>query len=238
LCVSAHTEKALLARIELANTTVVPLGVEGSPVERPEDAVPRDSGLLLSVGGIKPRKGQDDVIRAIARLAPTYPNLIYAIVGRAGDPGYLTHLTVLASELGVRDRVQIVTDADDAALDEWYRRCQVFVLPSVQAGELFEGFGLVYLEAMARGRPVIGCWNTGAEEPIQDGVQGLLVPQRDPAALADALAQVLADRGLRERLGRAGLERARELSWARTADRVVAAYEVALGRPVQVPAPA
>jgi glycosyltransferase involved in cell wall biosynthesis len=189
--------------------------------------------ILLTVGALKMRKGQDRVVEAVARLAPRYPRLRYVAVGAPDHTIYVEHVRRRAAELGVADRVELISGADDDEVADWYRRCRAFVMPGASWGDHFEGFGLVYLEAMARGRPVIGCLDTGAEEPIQDGVQGLLVPQHDPDALVGAIDRLLSDDALAERMGRAGIARARAMSWERTAAQVLEVYrEVLSGRAV------
>ena len=88
----------------------------------------------------------------------------------------------------------------------FYEDCDIFVAPS-----LYESFGLVYLEAMARGKAVIGCRTGGVPEVVLDGRTGILVPPGDAAALADAILHLVNDGGLAEQLGAAGLQRYREL---------------------------
>jgi glycosyltransferase involved in cell wall biosynthesis len=114
-------------------------------------------------------------------------------------------------------------------LSAYYRRAAVVCVPSRR-----EGFGVVCLEAMAHGRPVVASATGGLLDLVDDGVTGVLVPPRDVAALREALRRLLADEELRARLGAAGRERARErFSWDVVAPELTKAYEDAarLGRP-------
>jgi phosphatidylinositol alpha-1,6-mannosyltransferase len=111
----------------------------------------------------------------------------------------------------------------------WYQHADVFALPSLTVGEKFEGFGLVFLEASACGLPVIGTTGSGVAEAVRDGETGLLVPQNDVPALADAITRVLTDADLRARLGTAGRAYAETQDWAQVAARVVTVYRRALG---------
>lgn len=109
-------------------------------------------------------------------------------------------------------------------LQRLYARAAVVACPSRR-----EGFGVVCLEAMAHGRPVVATNVGGLRDLVVDGETGLVVPPRDPAALRAALGRLLADPGLRSELGAAGRERARErFSWETVTDATVAAYRIGL----------
>jgi glycosyltransferase involved in cell wall biosynthesis len=129
-----------------------------------------------------------------------------------------------AADLGVGDRVHFPGVVDDTALKGHYQRSHLYVMPSRSDRHKVEGFGLVYLEAGAFGRPQIGCLDTGAEEPIVDGETGFLVPQNDPEALADAIARLHGDRLLLERMGAAARARACAMSWDATVEGILAEY--------------
>jgi phosphatidylinositol alpha-1,6-mannosyltransferase len=182
------------------------------------------SGLVvLTVGAMKARKGHAVTLEAVARARAAVPALRWVVVG-GGPADGATQLRERAAALGVADRVHVLGPVPFPELVAWYRRADVFALLPVDEGGSFEGFGLVYLEAAAAGTPAVGTHGSGAGEAIVDGVTGLLVPQRDPAAAAAALVRLLGDAALRERMGRAGRERARELSWTHLAERLAALY--------------
>jgi len=175
----------------------VPYGAEPHPT-----APPPIGATLLTVGRLVPRKGVDVVIRALRRL-PTH--VAYRVVGSGPD---LARLQTLASTEGVADRVTFVGRVEPGQLDEEYRRCAVYVQPSRRTanGEL-EGFGLVYFEAAAWGRPVIAGRSGGEVDVVVDGVTGLLVDGTSVDAVADAIDALLSDPPRMRRLGEAGRQR-------------------------------
>ena len=106
-------------------------------------------------------------------------------------------------------------------LPRYYRSCDIFCAPSIGS----ESQGIILLEAMASGRPVVASDIPGYRAVVADGVDGLLVRPRDPEALAAALRRLIADPELRERMGAAGMERAIDYSWPKIAARVIGVYE-------------
>jgi len=161
------------------------------------------------------------VLRAFAWLAPAWPDLRLLLVG-AEPPGYLG-ATPAGVPPDVRARVAFTGRVSDAELRALYAGASVFVFPS-----RCEGFGLPSLEAMALGAPVV-CANA-ASLPEVVGDAALLFPAGDAGTLAHTLSRVLDDPALRERLSRAGRERAARFTWERTAAATVAVYREALGR--------
>lgn len=157
--------------------------------------------IILTIGrwaASERYKGADDLIRAVAQLRSDAPNLQLVAVGGGDD---LPRLRGLAVELGVADRVQFHENLSREELAACYSRATIFALPS--SGE---GFGLVFLEAMAFGCPVVGAACGGITDLVEDGVNGLLVPPRDPVRLAESLNRLLHDAALRAELGRHGRE--------------------------------
>ncbi|MEZ4381271.1 MAG: glycosyltransferase family 4 protein [Nannocystaceae bacterium] len=175
--------------------------------------------ILLTVGRLVARKGIDDVLRALPRLLERHPDLVYVIVGDGPDRG---RLEGVVAEHGLRGAVRFLGRLDDDAVVEAFRACDVFVTASRRQGADVEGFGIVFLEANACERPVVGTRSGGIPDAIIDGETGLLVPEGDPAALADALVRLFDDPALRRALGRAGRARVlREASWDVTATRIL-----------------
>jgi len=176
--------------------------------------------VILTVGNLVARKGHDIVIRALPKLCQTVPDVTYLIVG---DGPYRAELENLAATSGVRDRVVFAGQVADEEVSDIYAICDVFVMPSrEQLDERdVEGFGIVFIEANACGKPVIGGRSGGIPDAIVDGVTGLLVNPHDPEDIANALRRLLADRDLAIRLGRQGqLRVVRDFSWAGIASRV------------------
>jgi glycosyltransferase involved in cell wall biosynthesis len=144
-------------------------------------------------------KGMDTLITALPRLLPRWPELQLAAVGDGDDREWLEDL---AEENGVRRHVHFLSGLSYAELAACYAHCEIFALPSKG-----EGFGLVYLEAMACGKPVIGGAHGGAPEVIDDGRTGYLVAHGDTAQLATAIETLLADPALELEMGRQGKQR-------------------------------
>jgi glycosyltransferase involved in cell wall biosynthesis len=174
---------------------------------------------LLSMGSTKPHKDLETLLRAFARVAPVQPDLRLLLVG-AEPLGYLG-ASLPGKPPDVRARVAFTGRVSDAELRTLYRGASAFVLPS-----RYEGFGLTPLEAMALGAAVV-CADA-ASLPEVVGEAALLFPAGDVAALAAALSRVLDDAALRDRLSRAGLARAAQFTWERTAAATVSAYREAL----------
>jgi phosphatidylinositol alpha-1,6-mannosyltransferase len=142
------------------------------------------------------------VIKALPEVMKAVPDVFYVVVGE-GD--LQPRLEELARENAVRDRVIFAGAARLEQLKAYYSRADVYVMPSLQ-----EGFGIVFLEAMAFGKPVIASEHGGAPEIVQDGVTGFLVKPGDLEALTAHLIQLLQDPALRARMGAAGRQRVEE----------------------------
>jgi phosphatidylinositol alpha-1,6-mannosyltransferase len=175
--------------------------------------------VILSVGNLVPRKGHDMVIRALPRVRQVVPEVTYLIVG---EGSYGVQLENLATALGVRDRV-IFAGPSAEDLPDIYALADVFVMVSreqLQSCDV-EGFGLVFLEASACAKPVVGGRSGGIPDAIVDGVTGLLVNPHDPEDIANALARFLSDTDLATRFGQQGRSRVvKYFGWDRIADQV------------------
>ena len=128
-------------------------------------------------------KGVDITIQALPEILKTCPQVKYLVIGRGNDQ---PRLAQLARDLGVADRVVFAGFVPNEALVDHYRLGDVYVMPSQ------EGFGIVYMEAMACGVPVISGLGDGSADPLQDGRLGWQVPHRDPQAVAQACLEALA----------------------------------------------
>ncbi len=127
-------------------------------------------------------KGVDVTIRALPAIAAKFPQVKYLVIGRGDDQ---PRLAQLAQDLGVADRVVFAGFVPNDALVDHYRLADAYVMPSQ------EGFGIVYLEAMACGIPVLSGDADGSADPVQDGRVGWRVPHRDPEAVAGACIEIL-----------------------------------------------
>jgi phosphatidyl-myo-inositol dimannoside synthase len=159
--------------------------------------------VILTVGrwlATERYKGMDTLITALPRLLTRWPELQLALVGEGDDRGWLEELS---EKNGVLRHVHFLSGLSYAELAACYGACEIFALPSRG-----EGFGLVYLEAMARGKPVVGGAHGGASEIIEDGVTGYLVPHGDPIQLATSIEALLADPAHAREMGARGRQRA------------------------------
>jgi len=159
------------------------------------------------------RKGFDTVLRAMPRVLEEFPDALYLVVGDGPDRPRLEALT---RKLGIGDSVHFAGAADEESLAAWFRTLDVFVMPSreIASSGHVEGFGIVFLEAGACGRPVLGGRSGGVVEAVQDGVSGRLVNPGDPEDLAQALLGMLRDPHQARAMGRAGRLRVeREFAW-------------------------
>lgn len=173
--------------------------------------------LILGVGRLVRRKGFDNVIRALPALVQAGLDVHYALIGIGED---WDHLTRLAEELGVADRVHLLGHVSPQDLPRWYNACDVFVMANREIDGDTEGFGMVFLEAAACRKPAIAGAAGGTAAAVVDGLTGLRVDGNRVEAIGNALIQVLGDAGFAERLAEAGYRRAcEEFSWDAVADK-------------------
>lgn len=159
------------------------------------------SPVLLTLGRLQRRKGQDMVIRALPRIAESFPDIKYVIAGTGEDYDSLQRL---AAEVGVANKVIFVGQIDNGEEPVYYAACDLFIMPNRQIGPDVEGFGIVFLEASAAGKPVIGGHSGGTGEAIQDGVTGIRVNGENVEAIAAAVIQMLADSDKARAMGEQG----------------------------------
>ena len=195
ICISEHVREAVLEGMgRNCRTSVVYNGVDPELFSPPAAAL-SGAASILSVGNLIPIKGHENLIRAVASLVPEFPTLGLEIIG---DGSERAHLEMLARELKVESRVHFRGRQSRARVAQAMKGCTVFALPS-----RYEGLGCVYLEAMATGKPAIGCRGQGIAEIIQHGTNGFLVGPDNERELALALAMLVRDKSRRDALGSA-----------------------------------
>lgn len=173
--------------------------------------------LILSVGRLSRRKGFDMVIGSLSKLMEQGLPSRYALIGVGEDLDYLTRLS---RELGVRDRVHFLGHVSEDDLPRWYNACDVFAMPNREINGDTEGFGMVFIEAAACGKPAVAGNAGGTGAAVLDGKTGHRVDGSQLAPVAAALYQVLAHPGVMAASGATALTRARyEFDWDRVADR-------------------
>lgn len=199
---------AALQNIPAANIRVLPWALDPqfeALITQPRAPLPHNfprSPVILTVGrwlATERYKGMDTLIIALPRLLTRWPQLQLVLVGEGDDRAWLEDL---AEKSGVALHVHFVSKLSYAELASCYAACDIFALPSRG-----EGFGLVYLEAMAFAKPVIGGAHGGAPEVIKDGVTGYLVHHGDAVQLATCIETLLRDPALARSMGERGRER-------------------------------
>lgn len=178
--------------LDLSRVDLLPCIVDGdafTPGIKSADLVERyqlaGAKVLMTVARLwsgDPYKGVDVTIRALPEIIQSFPQVKYLVIGRGDDQ---PRLAQLAEDLGVSDRVIFAGFVPTEALADHYRLADAYVMPSQ------EGFGIVYLEAMACGVPVLSGDADGSADPLQDGKLGWRVPHRDPTAVAAACIEIL-----------------------------------------------
>lgn len=194
---------------------IIPNGVDlarFAPARQIEMASKRPPTILF-VGRLDERKGLLYLLDAFVRLRPEFPTARLQVVG----PGHLSRREVRQQPL---TNVEFIGQVSDAELPAFYHGADIFCAPSVG----FESFGIVLLEAMAAGLPVVASNLPGYRQTIQDGKQGWLVEPRNPGALAAALAQLLRHPERRREMGEAGQAHARLFDWHLVAEAVLELY--------------
>ncbi len=194
---------------------VVPEGIDLAEWERRFAAAPRrpaDRPVVLTVGRMYPRKRFADLLRAAALLRARIPDVEVRIVGKG--PEY-TRLRALHAELGLGSSVLFLGDVSRGRLASEYMSADCFCLPSIQ-----EGFGIVFLEAMAAGLAVVACRAAAIPEVVLDRRTGLLVDPEDPEEMAMVLETLLVNHRLRKDLGEGGRQRVTDFA----RDRVTARF--------------
>lgn len=171
-------------------TTVVHNGITLPPYT--EKKTPSDMKHILLVGGVKPRKGIIEAMKGCAAYHDRSKTPFhFTVVGTTAHIEYVEKVRATIASLGLETQVTLTGMVDDTELEKHYREADVFLMPSITTEDSFEGFGLVFLEANARGVPVIGPDTSGTAEAIGEGISGYRVNVQDPAMIADRLEKIL-----------------------------------------------
>jgi len=219
----AHSRAALhlIGKYFPGRYRIIPSGIdyaffaaEVPPIQRFMD----DKRNILFVGRQEKRKGLPYLLEAYARLKAERPDLRLIIVGP--DGGIRPACQRFISQHGVEDVVFTDFVADEE-LPRYYKTGDVFCAPNTG----HESLGLIILEAMAAGTPIVASNIEGFSDVLTDGVQGLLVPPRDSDALYAALKRLLSDSAMREVMGQAGARQAQKYSWEEVSGRVLKYYQ-------------
>ena len=190
--------------------------------------IPCGDTNILFAGRIEPLKGIDTMLRAMALIQERRPEVLHnacmAIIG--GDPWAddldeeMARLQQLRHDLDIHDLVTFLGAKDQDLLPNYYAAAEMVVMPSH-----YESFGMVALEAMAMGTPVIASEVGGLAHLVKHGVTGFHVPSRDPEALAARIYEMLSNKECRQQMGQQAREHARHYAWPNIVDRMMAVYE-------------
>lgn len=216
--VSQYSANDLASRGPSENKiSVIPNGVDTdkySP-DSPEVEAGDYENILLYVGPIMDRKGLNYLIESLPHILQIHPNTVLMVVG-GGDRGDLLQQ---AEQIGVKDNVEFKGFVSDDILPEYYSAADIFVFPS-----LLEGFGMVLLEAMSSGLPVVASDTSAIPEVVGPG--GCLVPKKEPICFAETVNDLLDDYNWRKALGdNARKHVENEYIWKKTVSRAVSEYE-------------
>ncbi|MBU1255455.1 glycosyltransferase family 4 protein [Patescibacteria group bacterium] len=226
ICVSKFTKEEVLKKIPLENIIVINNGVDYKKFQMYTSfKYLRNTKNIISVGALMSRKGYHISILAIAKVKKKHPNLKYYIIGNQKNKKYFNQLKNLVKDYSLEENIVFLENVLEKDLIKFYYQSDLFLLTPIHVeGSKFEGFGLVYLEANACGKPVIGTYGCGAEDAIIDGFNGLLVPQNDIAKTSQAILSVLDNLRLAEELSQNGLKQAQKMDWSNIVEQYIQIY--------------
>jgi D-inositol-3-phosphate glycosyltransferase len=219
---------------DMGKVVTIPPGVDlqrfspiPADIAKRRTGVPRHHKSILFAGRIEPLKGVDTLLRAMALIQQQLPKALehvcVTIIG--GDPwsddpdDEMARLRKMRAELNVTETVTFLGSKDQKVLPDYYAAAEMVVMPSH-----YESFGLVALESMAMGTPVVASEVGGLAFLIQDGVNGFHVPSRDPESLAERIFTLLQDRSCRDRLGKQARNDAQQYGWPIIVGRMMKVY--------------
>ena len=217
---SEHTRDTLLAMdVNPERVAIIYPGVDVSVFRpglevtglRESLGIHSDDNLVFSVGRLSRRKGFDQVIRAVARLRAKGINVHYVLAGIGEDRDYLAGII---REHSIQNRVHMIGAVTDQDLPRWLNTCDVFAMPNREIDGDNEGFGMVFIEAAACGKPVLAGDAGGTGSAVLDGVTGLRADGESLESVTDCLHSLLTNTVKSGEMGRLGLTRVKsEFSW-------------------------
>lgn len=234
VCVSSYTRERMASLgVTRPKTTLIHNGADARFFRELQSA-PRadfrkasaveDQFVLLTVGHVSPRKGQELVIRALPEILKKHPKVVYWM---AGLPAMRAELEQLALSLGVLDRIRFWGRVDQETLLQLYNACDLFLLTSQQLSNGdFEGYGIAVIEAALCGKASVVSDNSGLAEAVEHGKTGLHVPQGDVGQIAAAVSRLISSEGFLQQLAEEACQRAlKEHTWEQVADAYLRFFE-------------
>ena len=211
---NSHYTQRLLNTIDISNTKIriVHPGVDTKAffprkinVGKSNPYRFRNSKIILSVGSLIPRKGHDAVIKALEHVLKNEPHAHFVI---AGDGPYRADLKSMVANLGLEQHVTFTGEVEDHQLQDLLNMCSVFIMPSRHTRDSVEGFGIVFIEANACAKPVIGGNSGGIEDAIINGHTGFVVNPCNYMEIAEKIILLLQNQKLAKKMGMNGMNRA------------------------------
>jgi glycosyltransferase involved in cell wall biosynthesis len=203
----------------------IPNGVDPELFYKDENLKKPEKPFILTVGEVKPRKGADITIEALAKIKDKFPNLGYKIVGNTGKSEFVAKLKELAKEKGLENKVELLGRISDVELRNLYNQCTIFILAAQTRDGSFEGFPMVFYEAQGCGAPIISTYGFGSEYVVKNGYNGFLVPEDDMKGLAEAIEKIAGNPELQKELHKNSLIEAEKHTWDATADKYINMYQ-------------
>ena len=232
ICVSKYTANLVSKVVEASKIEVIHNGVD---MEKLTPKMSRskfklniglkDKQIILSVANLVKRKGHNQIIRSLPWVLKSVPNLVYIIVGEGSEE---RALKTMVEDMDLKEKVIFAGFVPNEDIADYYNACDVFVLASRTDIEeaAVEGFGIVYIEASAMGKPVVGGRSGGTSEAVLDGTTGFLVNPNDTKELANKLFILLTDKELRKKIGGNGREIVmKNYLWKHNVKKVIKIYK-------------
>lgn len=174
---------------------IIPHAIESKQSFNIKHKISDDSIKILFVGRMEPRKGFDTLLRAIPKVLERFSNVHFDFCGSSEK----SILDSAEKRLSSESRVTFHGYVERNNLNKFYKNCDIFVAPSI-----YESFGMIYLEAMRFGKPVVACNSGGTPEVVENGISGILVSPSNADQLANALIRLCTSESLRKKMGQAG----------------------------------
>ncbi len=229
--ISNYVARIVGERIPNLDTQTIYLGL--SPLPEPsreeiawaKEKIGSSGPVIITVGTVEARKGQEDVVRALVDLKKNYPNILYLVVGVNADEAYLKNLMALAESLDLSGNIRYIPDAtSDAMVAALYAEARVFVLVPRRFGDHIEGFGLVVVEAASCGVPAVVAPDSGALEAIEDEYSGLFIRSRLSGDIAHEIETIL--RSDSKKWHQQAQEFSSRFTWSKTVDQYINKYKL------------
>lgn len=219
-----NIQKSEFPTVNIKKVNVIPNGVTDLFLENGKEIKKKNNKVnIISVSSLILQKGIEYNLQAVAELKKDYSNIHYYIIGDGPQRSYLNELV---NKLYLSNHVTFLGNQSREQVRDWLDCSDIFVLPSWN-----EGFGVVYIEAMARHLPVIGCKGEGIEDIIVDGQEGFLTNPKDYKDIKEKIEKLLKNPELRYKMGEKGyIKVEKEFTWENVVDKLIKVYQDVLAQ--------